>query len=69
MKFSLKSGEWSRKTRNDGILDCAHVKSALPFHIRENLTGQGFLIWEFGKRSSKLKGGISLPILAQGTFR
>jgi hypothetical protein len=24
------------------ILDCAHVKSALPFHIRENLTGQGF---------------------------
>jgi len=22
------------------ILDCAHVKSALPFHIRENLTGQ-----------------------------
>jgi len=25
-----------------GILDCARVKSALPFHIRENLTGQGF---------------------------
>jgi len=24
------------------IADCAHVKSALPFHIRENLTGQGF---------------------------
>jgi hypothetical protein len=22
------------------ILDCAHVKPALPFHIRENLTGQ-----------------------------
>jgi len=52
MKFSLKSGDWSRKTRNDGILDCARVKSALPFHICENLTGQGFGIealrdWEF----------------------
>jgi hypothetical protein len=60
-------GIWGQKGFE--IWDCAHVKSALPFHIRENLTGQGFLIWEFGKRSSKLKGGISLPILAQGTFR
>jgi hypothetical protein len=60
-KYGHSKQVWAR--------DCAHVKSALPFHIRENLTGQGFLIWEFGKRSSKLKGGISLPILAQGTFR
>ena len=26
-------------------MDCARVKSALPFHIRENLTGQRFWIW------------------------
>jgi hypothetical protein len=51
MKFSLKSVDLSRKTRRMGfgieaLRDCAHVKSALPFHIRENLTGQGFWIWE-----------------------
>jgi len=58
MKFSLKSGEWSRKTRNDGILDCAHVKSALPFHIRENLTGQG--IWK--SKEQKVEGILDLGI-------
>ena len=31
-----------------GILDCAPVKSALPFHICENLTGQGLLISDCG---------------------
>jgi len=43
------------------IVDCAHVKSALPFHIRENLTGQGFWIFEKQKAegicdSGKAKG-------------
>jgi hypothetical protein len=28
--------DWEQ--RAEAILDCAHVKSALPFHIRENLT-------------------------------
>jgi len=32
------------------ILDCAHVKSALPFHIRENLTGQVPVKYVTGKQ-------------------
>ena len=46
--------EGAEGKRNDvgcGIWDCAHVKSALPFHIRENLTGQGLRIW--GKRRAE----------------
>ena len=33
-----------RKVHSGTILDCAPVKSALPFHICENLTGQGLQI-------------------------
>jgi len=28
----------NKRQKGFAILDCAHVKSALPFHIRENLT-------------------------------
>ena len=51
----------------EALMDCAHVKSALPFHIRENLTGQGFeesekqkefLIWEKQRAEVILEFGI-----------
>ena len=58
MKNSIEHGakriEQSAKRRAEGILDCAHVKSALPFHICENLTGQG--LWNWGKQRAEGKG-------------
>jgi len=40
-KIELAHGR-ERKGKRAWGKDCAHVKSALPFHIRENLTRQGF---------------------------
>jgi len=48
----MVNGQGKHATMGFGILDCAHVKSALPFHIRENLTGQGFWIWEKRREES-----------------
>jgi len=38
--------EESEKQKGLAILDCVRVKSALPFHICENFTGQGLWILE-----------------------
>jgi hypothetical protein len=42
-RWQRAEGIWDCGLRNITfwIWDCAHVKPALPFHIRENLTGQG----------------------------